>query len=311
MADSTGGAADDSKPVDGGEIDDTPATTNAGEIDDTPAPTNAGEIDDTPAATDAGEIDDTPATTDGGEIDDTPPTTDGGEIDDATPTDASRGPDGSATAAADRSTTCPSGPIQTATGPPNRSLTTAETIFLGAGLAGAAIGVSALPGGPIAVQLLLAAKQIANANGCTFAVGISGDAIGIGGASLGVGVYFGPNGEVGFYGSGALDVGFSLGVSAEASYTVIQGAPSENFFGDCYAVAATAGEFAVGGVAYLFNYNDGHFVGVTCSGGIGAGAPFGVYGQLSNTQPWVIVPPPAGTDSGGSDTGSAPSDSGS
>jgi hypothetical protein len=81
-----------------------------------------------------------------------------------------------------------------------------ESIFLQAVLAGAQM----LPGGSI-VTLLGAAGALAHSQGCTVALGYGGDAIGIGGASGGVGIYYGPNGEQGVYGAVGLDVGFAMG----------------------------------------------------------------------------------------------------
>ena len=176
-----------------------------------------------------------------------------------------------------------SNPPQHGTFPSLRPLTTTEQIFLQAVLAGSSV----LPGGSV-VALLTAAGVVAHANGCTVALGFGGDAIGIGGASVGVGIYYGPNGEIGLYGGVALDAGFAMGLSAEIIYTIIAGAPNVNFSGDCWAVSVTGGEVAVGGVTAIFAYADGHFVGISVSVGIGAGAPIGVYGQLSHT--WITPP---------------------
>jgi hypothetical protein len=167
--------------------------------------------------------------------------------------------------------------------PPCRPLTTTEKIFLQAVMA----GVQLLPGGSI-VSLLAAAGMIANAHGCTVALGYGADAIGIGGVSGGVGIYYGPSGEIGLYGAVGLDVGFAMGLSVEVVYTIIAGAPSVNFAGDCWVVTLSGGEVAVAGGSAIFAYNDGHFVGVALSVGIGAGAPIGLYGQLSHT--WITPP---------------------
>ncbi|HEV7925630.1 MAG TPA: hypothetical protein VGR14_09750 [Verrucomicrobiae bacterium] len=167
--------------------------------------------------------------------------------------------------------------------PSTRGLTTTEKIFLQAVMA----GMQVLPGGSI-VTLLGIAGTIANANGCTVALGFGGDAIGIGGVSGGVGIYYGPSGEIGLYGAVGLDAGFAMGLSAEIVYTIIAGAPSVNFAGDCWVVTLSGGELAVAGGSAIFAYSDGHFVGVSLSAGIGAGAPIGLYGQLSHT--WITPP---------------------
>jgi hypothetical protein len=148
-------------------------------------------------------------------------------------------------------------------------------------------GVQLLPGGSL-VTVLAAAGAIANAKGCTVALGLGGDAIGIGGASVGGGIYYGPNGEIGLYGGVGLDAGFALGVSGEIVYTIIAGAPSVNFKGDCWVVTLSGGEVAVVGGSAIFAYSDGHFVGVSVSAGVGAGAPIALYGQLSHT--WITNP---------------------
>ncbi len=145
-------------------------------------------------------------------------------------------------------------------------------------------GAQVLPGGSV-IAVLTLAGAIANANGCTVALGLGVDAIGIGGVSGGGGIYYGPNGEIGVYGSIGLDVGFAMGLSAEIVYTIIAGAPSVNFKGDCWVVTLSGGEVVVVGGSAIFAYSDGHFVGVSVAGGIGAGAPIALYGQLSHT--WI------------------------
>jgi hypothetical protein len=172
------------------------------------------------------------------------------------------------------------GPPQHGSFPSIRPLTMTEQIFLAAVMAGA----QALPGGTL-VSILAAAGALAHANGCTVALGLGGDAIGIGGASVGGGIYYGPNGEIGVYGGVGLDAGFALGVSGEIVYTIIAGAPNVNFVGDCWVVTLSGGEVVVVGGAAIFAYTDGHFVGVSVSAGVGAGAPIALYGQLSHT--WI------------------------
>lgn len=71
----------------------------------------------------------------------------------------------------------------------------------------------------------------------------------------------------------------------EVVYTIIAGAPSLNFQGDCWAVTLSGGELAVAGGAAIFAYSDGHFVGASLAAGIGAGMPIALYGQLSHT--WI------------------------
>jgi hypothetical protein len=171
------------------------------------------------------------------------------------------------------------GPPQQYTMPPSRPLTTTESVLFTAITTGATV----LPGGGV-VAALTAVGSIAVSMGNTVAIGIGADAIGIAGGSAGTGMYFGPNGEKGWYGGAGLDVGWALGLSAEVIYTIIAGAPNVNFKGDCYSVNLSGGEVVVVGGAAIFS-TAGKFVGVSVSAGIGAGAPVALYGQLSHT--WI------------------------
>lgn len=130
----------------------------------------------------------------------------------------------------------------------------------------------ALPG-PLAPLLtaLRAAAQLSGAAGAPVSIGF-GPAVGGGlfsGGSLGAGIIFGPNGELGVYGAGQLNVGFILSISLTAQITVVRGG-IESFNGISNAVVVSGGEGIVGGGAALFDQNM-NFQGISVEAGIGAG----------------------------------------
>jgi hypothetical protein len=115
----------------------------------------------------------------------------------------------------------------------------------------------------------------------TLGFGIGGDLAAALGYDAGLGFYVNAKREFGWYYTIGVDVGAILGVSGGACGTFVAGGPG-NFAGDCYALAATAGELVYGGVEAIFNPAK-QFVGVAFDVGVGIGAPLAVYGKLTNT----------------------------
>jgi len=251
------------------------------------APPGGTDSSDGGAPADAGTTPDASADTDGGTDSDAgtdPDSTGCATCDaDSSAAVARGGQDSNTSGSPDRSPCLPQGPIQNGQFPSSRSLTTKEQLLLTAAIAGASV----LPGIGTAIQLLMAMRDIANATGNTVAAGPAADVIGIAGGTAGYGIYFGPGGEVGVYGSVALDAGFAMGLSAEGTFTIVSGPPSVNFSGDCLAICVSGGEAIVGGLSIIFN-TSGQFVGVSVCLGIGAGTPISVYGQYSHT--WITSP---------------------
>jgi len=138
--------------------------------------------------------------------------------------------------------------------------------------AAAELALQALPPplGPLVTALRLAAQASAAA-GSPVTIGL-GPSVGAGlgaGVSLGAGLLFGPNGEIGVYGSGQFDIGFVTSISATAQVTVVKGGVS-GFGGWSMAATISGGEAIVGGASALFDMS-GNFQGVSVQAGIGAG----------------------------------------
>ncbi|MCA9962116.1 MAG: hypothetical protein KC443_23940, partial [Anaerolineales bacterium] len=137
------------------------------------------------------------------------------------------------------------------------------------------------------------ARVAAAAMGVTIAIGpaVSGNAVaGIGG---GGGLFFGPNGEIGAYGSVAGRVGVAISISATLQVTVVNGGP-DRLNGSAVAVGGGGGELLVGGGAVLLT-PDGDFLGISAQVGVGAGlTPLEAYVEAQET--WtstpVVAPPP-------------------
>jgi hypothetical protein len=168
-------------------------------------------------------------------------------------------------------------------------LSRTERLLLDAVLTGASL----LPGiGPMA-SFLQTARRAATAFGVTVAVGPSVSGGFVGGASAGYGIYFGPGGQIGGYGTVGGRLGAIFGISATLQVTVVGGGP-ENLGGTCMAFGAGGGELVVGGAAVLFN-TDGSFLGVSMEVGIGAGlSPVEFYVEMQHTwetQPAVVAAP--------------------
>jgi len=156
-------------------------------------------------------------------------------------------------------------------------------------------GASILPGiGPM-VSFLQTARSAATTFGVTVAVGPSVAGGFVGGASAGYGIYFGPGGEIGGYGTVGGRLGAIFGISGTLQVTVVGGGP-ENLGGTCIAVGAGGGELIVGGAAVLLN-TDGSFLGVSMEVGIGAGlSPVEFYVEMQHTwesQPAAVAAPAA------------------
>src|SRR5258706_6231768 len=146
------------------------------------------------------------------------------------------------------------------TPPPVRRLAAWQKALIIAGL-----GVISGPFAPLLLSLPLAARAAGVSIGLGPAVGAG---LGAGGA-LGSGLIFGPDGELGVYGSAEVDAGFIASISATVQITVVRG-PIESFNGWSMAMAISGGEGIVGGAAALFDTN-ANFQGVSVSAGIGAG----------------------------------------
>jgi hypothetical protein len=261
--------------------------------DDSPdggAPADAGTAD--AGTADAGSTDTSGAAdpSDAGTDPDADPSNPPGscpDCDDGDSGAAARGGQDTNTAAApDRSPCLPQGPIQQGTLAAARQLTSTESFLIQAGVMAVTVAVTTNPiFGPSGV-MFIAAKNFANANGCTVALGIGGDVIGFGGGSCGSGVYWDPSGNVGAYGTLAIDAGFAAGLSAGIVLTIIKGG-ADAFGGDSYAVGGGGGEVVSGSGFFLYDSN-GHFYGLSGSAGIGGGMPFGAFAQASHT--WITPP---------------------
>ncbi|MEZ4643480.1 MAG: lipoyl domain-containing protein [Chloroflexota bacterium] len=178
---------------------------------------------------------------------------------------------------------------QTVTLPGVHELSPSERMMLEAILAGSMLN----PATAAYASLIQGARVAAAAMGVTIAIGpaVSGNAVaGIGG---GGGLFFGPNGEIGAYGSVAGRVGVAISISATLQVTVVNGGPNR-LSGSAVAVGGGGGELLVGGGAVLLT-PDGDFLGISAQVGVGAGlTPLEAYVEAQET--WtstpVVAPPP-------------------
>jgi hypothetical protein len=126
--------------------------------------------------------------------------------------------------------------------------------------------------GPFAVYItaLRAAVRASAAAGSPVSIGLGPAAsAGLGaGGTLGAGVIFGPDGDIGVYGSASFDVGFVTSISGNVQITVVRGGIS-SFGGWSLAATVAGGEGIVGGASALFD-TAGSFQGVTVQVGVGA-----------------------------------------
>ncbi|CAN7556635.1 DUF3238 domain-containing protein [Phenylobacterium sp. LjRoot225] len=159
-----------------------------------------------------------------------------------------------------------------------------------------ALTIGLAPLGPLASLI----PEIARATGCSIGVGpaVSGGLVH--GYGLGVGVIFGPNGELGFYGSAEFEVGVLASLSATCQITVMRGG-LEGFSGAGKAAALSYNyKGAVVGGAALFDAND-HFHGVMIQAGLGVELIHGlpdIYAALERRTA-VQVAPAQGLGRGG------------
>jgi hypothetical protein len=196
------------------------------------------------------------------------------------------GQDTNTAAAPDRSPCLPQGPIQKGTLAPARTLSTTESLLIQGAVMAVTVASVVNPFTTTAGIMFIAARKLANANGCTVSLGIGGDVIGFGGGSVGGGVYWDPDGNVGAYGSLAIDAGFAAGLSAGVVVTILKGG-ADAFGGDSYAIGGGGGEIISGSGFLLYN-TSGQFYGLSTSIGVGGGMPFGAFGQASHT--WITPP---------------------
>jgi hypothetical protein len=155
------------------------------------------------------------------------------------------------------------------------------------------LGASLLPGtlGNLA-SIVRLARSTAAMMGVTVGIGPAVTA-GLGlGISRAHGIYFGPSGEIGAYGSVGGRNGALAGISATAQVIILRGGPS-GLGGYTLALGVGGGELAVGGATALFT-TDGDFLGVSVEVGVGAGIPIEVYaevqaGVISGS---IVVAPP-------------------
>ena len=180
--------------------------------------------------------------------------------------------------APDRSPCLPQGPTQNGTFPATRPLELKEKVLLYAALAETAV----IPGLSSVIFALNIGRQYANANNCTVAIGAQSDAMGIVGGSAGFGLYCGPGDDWGVYGTFAVNMGAAVGLSAEVTFTIVNG-PSSALGGNCLALCGGGGEAVVVSGSLLFTL-DGKFLGVSGSVGIGGGWPIGVFVSYQHTE---------------------------
>lgn len=178
---------------------------------------------------------------------------------------------------------------QTVTLPETRELSESERMLVDAALYGAAL----MPGIGSMAMMIQSARQTARLLGVTVAIGPAVSATAVLGGSGGGGLYFGPNGEIGAYGSVGGRAGVSIGLSATVQMTIVRGGPS-NLSGSAVAIGGGGGEVLVGGVAVLLT-PDREFLGVSGSVGVGAGITvIEAYMEAQETwttDPAVIAPP--------------------
>ncbi|MGE0853687.1 MAG: papain-like cysteine protease family protein [Hyphomicrobiaceae bacterium] len=153
------------------------------------------------------------------------------------------------------------------------------TVLEGAQKAALETGLTLLagPAAPGIIALRLAARA-SGAAGAPISIGV-GPTVGaglLGGGTLGAGVIFGPDGELGLYGVAQLDLGLLASISVQMQVTVVRGGVA-SFNGWSRAATIAVGEGTVGGVSALFD-EAGNFQGISMQLGVGAGlSPVEVY----------------------------------
>ena len=127
----------------------------------------------------------------------------------------------------------------------------------------------------------IALVDLANERGWTVCVGVDADLAAIAGLTGGAGLYFGPDDEIGVYGSLGTDFGLVLGASVGLALMVFYGPPSR-MGGWGRAVEVSGGELVTAGGAILFD-SDGKLFGVAAEIGVGVGLPINVFESRSYT----------------------------
>jgi peptidoglycan hydrolase-like protein with peptidoglycan-binding domain len=128
--------------------------------------------------------------------------------------------------------------------------------------------------------------MIPDSLGATIAFGVDADAgsVGIPGVSGSIGVYVGPNREMGWYTSVGVDIGLLLGVSAMLGSTYVVGEAS-NLGGSCIALEV-GGNLPIPflGMSGAVLFNDHGFLGIATEVGFSAGlVPVSSFVSLQET----------------------------
>ena len=125
-------------------------------------------------------------------------------------------------------------------------------------------------------------KASAATLGGTMAFGLQGSIAHVVGIDAGVGLYIGPDGEMGWYTSLGSDLGVVSGGSVEGVGAAVKGGP-DVFAGEFLSVTVVGGEVYVGGTTLLYSPSSRAFVGLAIHVGVGFGLPVDVYATYSNT----------------------------
>lgn len=129
---------------------------------------------------------------------------------------------------------------------------------------------------PALGTLIGSLPQLAQAHNVSIGIGPAVSAGLVVGGSIGTGVIFCANGDVGVYNLSEIDFGFLGSISATAQITVVNGG-LDVFNGMSYAETVAGGEAFVAGVSALFDTSL-NFIGASCQFGIGIGiTPIDVY----------------------------------
>ena len=123
--------------------------------------------------------------------------------------------------------------------------------------------------------------DLANEYGWTVCVGVDADLAAVVGITGGAGLYFGPDDEIGIYGSLGTDFGLVLGASVGLALMVFYGPPSRMGVWLC-GIEVSGGELVTAGGAILFD-SDGKLFGVAAEIGVGVGLPINVFESRSYT----------------------------
>lgn len=127
-------------------------------------------------------------------------------------------------------------------------------------------------------------KLLAKATGHSFGLGINGSAGAGGGFTLGGGLVYLPNGDIGIYGGVSVNIGFFASISGTIAVTHVFGGIN-SFSGSAIGIFAGGGELIVGQGTILFATSlPVKVLGYVIEVGIGAGlSPFEVGANLGAT----------------------------